>query len=106
MKFRFLLVPLWFMLLSACDRWEIGLPEHVLARVNEEEITVEEVNREFNDFLSELGKARVETGLKELKEAYLQQVIERKILVQEARRAGIKVSSDELNQTLLEMKSD
>jgi peptidyl-prolyl cis-trans isomerase C len=107
MKHRFPLVSLLLVfLLSACGRWEVGLPEHILARVNGEEITVEEVTREFNDLLSELGKGRMETDLRDLKEAYLHQVIERKILVQEARRAGIKVSPEELNQAILEVKSD
>lgn len=45
-------------------------------------------------------------NLGNLKEAYLDQVIERKILVQEARRLGIRVSQEELNQAISEIKKD
>jgi len=45
-------------------------------------------------------------SLKDLKQACLNQVIERKILVQEARRLGIRVSEEELNQAIVEIKMD
>jgi len=89
-----------------CDRWGGPLPEHLVARVNEEQITVEEFNREFKELISEPGRDPKETNLGDLKQAYLDQVIERKILVQEARRLGIKVSLEELNQAISEIKMD
>jgi peptidyl-prolyl cis-trans isomerase C len=54
----------------------------------------------------EPGKEVKGTELGNLKQAYLDQVIERKILVQEARRLGIKISQEELNQAISEIKMD
>jgi len=102
----FLTLTILLFSLCGCSQWGVGLPEHVLARVNQEQITVDEFNREFKELISESGKEAKETNLKDLKEAYLDQMIERKILVQEARRSGIKVSQEELNQAILEIKKD
>ena len=95
-----------FFFVWGCGQWSGGLPENVLARVNEEQITVDEFNREFKELISEPGKEAKETNLGDLKQAYLDQMIERKILVQEARRLGIKVSQEELNQAIFEIKKD
>lgn len=93
-------------LIWGCDQWGGELPENLVARVNQEQITVDEFNREFQDLISEPGKVSKETDLGELKRAYLDQMIERKLLIQEARRLGIKVSPEELNQAILEIKMD
>ena len=95
-----------FCSLWGCDQWGGGLPEHVLAQVDQEQVTVDEFNREFKELVLEPDKEAKGTSLKDLKQAYLNQVIERKILVQEARRLGIKISQEELNQALLEIKMD
>ncbi len=100
----FLIVLLFF--LSGCDRWGAGLPEHVIAQVNEEQIPVEEFDREFKELILEPGKEIKETGLENLKRAYLDQVIERKLLVQEARRLGLRVSPKDLDQAISEIKKD
>ncbi len=99
---------LWIVLFSLwnCSQWVGELPEQVAARVNQEQVTVEEFNREFKELISETGKGAKETNLGDLKRSYLDHVIERKILVQEARRLGIKVSLEELNQAILEIKMD
>jgi peptidyl-prolyl cis-trans isomerase C len=108
MKKRYSLftLPIVFFSLWGCGQWGGGLPEHVLARVNQEQITVDEFNREFKELISESGKEAKEANLGNLKQAYLDQMIERKILVQEARRSGIKVPQEELNQAILEIKKD
>ena len=108
MKNRSSLLILFIMLffLWGCGQWGKGLPEHVLARVDQEQITVDEFNREFKELISEPGKEAKEGNLMDLKQAYLDQMIERKILVREARRSGIKVSREELNQAILEIKMD
>jgi parvulin-like peptidyl-prolyl isomerase len=95
-----------FCSLWGCGQWAGGLPEHILAQVNQDQITVDEFNREFKELVLEPDKEARGASLKDLKQAYLNQVIERKILVQEARRLGIKVSREELNQALLEIKMD
>jgi len=108
MKNRSSLLILFIMLffLWGCGQWGKGLPEHVLARVDQEQITVDEFNREFKELISEPGKEAKEGNLVDLKQAYLDQMIERKILVQEARGLGMKVSQEELNQAILEIKKD
>jgi len=97
----FVLFSLW-----GCGQWEGGLPDHVLAQVNEDRITVDDFYREFKDLILEPGKEGKGTVPGDLKQAYLDQVIERKLLVQEARRLGIGVSAEDLNQAILEIKKD
>jgi len=101
--FSLLLFPLS---LWGCDYWGRGLPEHILAQVNQQQITVDEFDRELKEVILEPGKEGKEEGLEGLKRAYLDQVIERKILAQEARRLGIKVSREELNQAIFEIEKD
>ena len=71
-----------------CGQWEGGLPENVVVRINQEEVTLEEFNREFREQILEPGKEVTGKSLGDLKKAYLDQMVERKILVQEARRTG------------------
>lgn len=99
-------LPILFFSLWGCGRWEGGLPDHVLAQVNQEEITVNDFDREFKELILEPGKETKGASVRSLKQSYLDQVIERKILVQEAQRLGIKVSQEELNQAILEIKMD
>jgi len=89
-----------------CDLPGGGLPDHILAQVNQEQITVNEFDRELKEVILEPGKEGKGADLGDLKKAYLDQVIERKILAQEARRVGIKVSPEELNQATFEIKKD
>jgi peptidyl-prolyl cis-trans isomerase C len=100
------ILPILFFALWGCEQWGGGLPDHILAQVNEEQITVDEFNREVKELILEPGTESTQKSLGDLKEAYLEQVIERKILVQEARRLGIKVSPEELNRAILEIKKD
>ena len=92
--------------LSGCSDWGRGLPEHVVARINEESLTTEEFNEEFQELILEPGQEKKASQPANLKKAYLDQVIERKILVQEARRLGIKVSPAELDQVIQEIRKD
>jgi len=101
-----LILILLLFFLWGCGQWGMGLPEQMIAQVNEEQIPVEEFNREFKELILEPDKEAKGTDLGNLKKAYLEQVIERKILVQEARRLGIKVSPEELNRAISEIKMD
>jgi peptidyl-prolyl cis-trans isomerase C len=101
LSFLFILFFVW-----SCGQWGGGLPDRILARVNQEQITIDEFNLEFKELISKPGNETKETNLRDLKEAYLDQMIERKILVQEARRLDMKVSQEELNQAILEIKMD
>ncbi len=100
-----LLITLLFFLWG-CGQWGMGLPGHIIAQVNEERISVEEFDREFKELILEPGKEPEGIDLIDLKRAYLDQVIERKILIQEARRLGIKISQEELNQAISEIIMD
>jgi parvulin-like peptidyl-prolyl isomerase len=92
--------------LGGCNLWGGGLPEHIIAQVNEEQISVEQFDREFKELILESDKDAKETGLGNLRRVCLDQVIDRKILVQEARRSGIKVSPEELNQAISDVETD
>ncbi len=94
------------LLSGGCGLWEGGLPEHILARMDHEEITVEDFNQEFKELVTDLKREKDSSGLKELKEVFLEQMIERKLLVLEARRLGIQVTPEELDQVILEIKKD
>jgi parvulin-like peptidyl-prolyl isomerase len=74
--------------------------------VNEEQIPIEQFDREFKELILESDKDAKGTGLGALRQVCLDQVIERKILVQEARRLGLKVSPEELKQAVSEMETD
>jgi parvulin-like peptidyl-prolyl isomerase len=92
--------------LGGCNPWGVGLPDHIVAQVNEEQISIEQFDREFKELILESDKDAKETDFGNLKRVCLDQVIERKILVQEARRLGIKVSPEELNQAISDIKTD
>ncbi len=92
-------------LLWGCDRWGIGLPENVVARVDGEQISLEEFTREFKEQTLE-PRIGARGSLGDLKRACLDQMIDRKILVEEARRTGIRVTPEELNQAMLDMRKD
>lgn len=104
--YSFLTLTILLLSLWGCGQWGGGLPEHVLAQVNEEQITVKEFDREFKELILEPGRETKGKSLRDLKEAYLDQMIERKILIQEARRLGIKISQEDLNQAIFEIKKD
>ena len=97
-----LLLSFW----GGCNPWGAGLPEHIIAQVNEEQIPIEQFDREFKELILESDMEAKETGLGTLRRVCLDQVIERKILVQEARRSGIKVSPEELNQAIFDVETD
>jgi len=97
---------LFLLLFPGCGLWEGGLQEHLIARIGREEITIDEFNREFKELVIDPKKEGSPLELRELKVAYLDQMIERKILSQEARRLGIQVSAEELSQAILEIKKD
>ena len=92
--------------LWGCSQQEARLPENIIAQVNEEQIQVEAFDREYKELILEPGRETPRAGREDLKRACLDQVIERKILVQEARRSGIKISPEELNQAVSEIKKD
>jgi len=102
----YLHIPLILLFLSGCGLWEGELPEHIVARFDGEEITLDEFNQEFKELVTDPKNKASQPGLRELREACLDQMIERKILAREGRRLGIHVSTEEVNQAILEIKKD
>jgi parvulin-like peptidyl-prolyl isomerase len=92
--------------LGGCNPWGAGLPDQMIAQVNEEQISVEQFDREFKELILESDKDAKRADLGNLRRACLDQIIERKILVQEARRLGLKVSPEELNQAIADIETD
>ncbi len=93
-------------LIWGCNHFGGGLSEDVIAEVNGEEIKVKEFDLELKDLI--LGK-EMEVNreqIKELRKAYLDQVIERRLILQEAKRIGIEVSRGELDLAIEEIKKD
>lgn len=101
----FLILSLLAPLLGGCDQWGFGLPKGMIAQVNEESISIEEFNREFRELILGPEKELEKKDLETLRKAYLDQIIERKILAQEAKRLGMEVSQEELNQAISEIKT-
>jgi parvulin-like peptidyl-prolyl isomerase len=102
----FLIVPLFFVPFPGCSEWGGGLPDNEVARVNQDTITLDEFDREFKEVVLESGKEEKSAVPGTLKRAYLDQMIERKLLAQEARRLGMKVSPEEVDLAILEMRKD
>lgn len=100
-----ILIPFLFFSLS-CNPREAKLPDQIVAEVNGERITVEEFDREMKELLFDQLREGKPEALKELRKICLEQMMDRKLLAQEARRIGIKISPEELNRTLSEIKKD
>jgi peptidyl-prolyl cis-trans isomerase C len=108
MKIRYFLFSLFIfpLLIGGCGQWGGWLPEGVVAQVNEDQITSNEFEREFKELIFETGKESSKTEIRDLKQACLDQMVERKVLVQEARKLGIKISQEEVSQAISEIKKD
>jgi parvulin-like peptidyl-prolyl isomerase len=92
---------------AGCHREDKNLPPGVLAQVNEEFISLEEFNTELQDVKLEHGKLPEDReSLDQLKTAFLDQIINRKLILGEAGRMGIRVSEEEINNTILVLRRD
>jgi parvulin-like peptidyl-prolyl isomerase len=90
-----------------CQKEAAKLPQDTLAQVNEEFITLEEFNNELRDITLEHGKLPEDReSLHQLKTAFLDQIINRKLILGEARRMDIHVSEEEINKNILALKRD
>jgi len=99
-----LLIAFWTM---GCQKEDANLSQDVLAQVNEELITLEEFNNELRDIKLEHGKLPEDReSLDQLKTTFLDQIINRKLILGEARRIDIHVSEEEINKTILALKRD
>jgi peptidyl-prolyl cis-trans isomerase C len=102
----FLIFPLFVLSGWGCGPWGGGLSEDVVARVDGESITLDEFTQEFRELVLEPGKETDPGNQAAPKEACLNQMIERRLLMQEARKLGIRISKEELDHALQEIKKD
>jgi len=98
----------WLAQVPGCQRAERSNPldERVVLQVNDRTVTLGEFEREFARTNSEYVSRRgVDTTiLNELKSSLLSQLIERSLLLEQAERHGITLSSDELEGEIARIK--
>ncbi len=99
-------LPLVAVFFWGCTPWAGGLPESILAQVDGESITLEAFHLEFKDLILNTEREKERADRIALKEACLNHLIERKLLVQEARRSGISILREELDQAVSEIRKD
>jgi parvulin-like peptidyl-prolyl isomerase len=84
--------------LSSCKS---NMPSHIVAEINGDTITVEEFSAELSPFIEGYHlspSTQEEAALKNLKQALLDQLIEKRLILNEAQQMGITVSDDELEE--------
>lgn len=93
--------------ITSCTKEDTNLPPDALAQVNEEVITLEEFKNELKDIKLEHEELPEDPeSLDQLKTALLDQIIDRKLILGEARRIDIRVSEEEINKAILALKRD
>ena len=74
--------------------------------VNGEAITIDEFNVAFKAIITEEGPQTHSGDLKTSRKDILDQLIEKKVLLQEAKHKGIQVSEEEVRMAIQQMKGD
>ncbi|MFZ3073385.1 MAG: peptidyl-prolyl cis-trans isomerase [Thermodesulfobacteriota bacterium] len=87
--------------LPACGRFKKEPdPNDVLAKAGEAEITVGEFKDALKRFLPEGAEGMPQTELTEIKKSLLNQIIEERLILKEAKTQGVAVTDDELAKQL------
>jgi len=103
-RFRtFSFVPCLFLLLmSVAAKAEVA--DRIVAVVNDEVITLSEVNEEGSRYFQELIKRapteQLQAEMEKLRQDVLSHLIDQRLIDQQAAKLEIKISDDEVNQTL------
>lgn len=88
---------------------EIGSANKILVVVNDEVITQGDLDTALNSVVAELKNeysgAELDAKVEEAKREYLNQMIEDKLILQEAKKLGVIVADDEVDERLKEIKS-
>ena len=99
--FRFLTsILLIVAILSSCKR---NLPPHIVAEVDGDAITVAEFTEEFFPLVEgydTTSSDQEKEALQNLKEALLDQLVEKRLILHEAPKMGITVSDEEVEEAL------
>ena len=103
--FRFLTsILLILAILPSCKR---SLPPDIVAEIDDDTITVAEFTEEYFPLVEGYGTPssdQEQEALKNLKEALLDQLIEKRLILHEAPKMGITVSDDEVEEALASIK--
>lgn len=94
--------------LSGCPSEQQSLPPDVVARVNGENITQPELRRvlaDLSDLQARDGDSDSESDAEQLETRALKSLVQRRLLLQEAQRRNIFVSSDEYDSALMELRA-
>jgi parvulin-like peptidyl-prolyl isomerase len=93
-------------ILSSCKR---NVPPHIVAEIDGDTITVAEFTAEFFPLVEGYNTPssdQEQEALKNLKEALLDQLIEKRLILHQAPKMGITVSDEELEEVLTSIKRD
>ncbi len=81
--------------------------DKVAAVVNDEVITISEIEREEKQFARQITNStppeQVAAALEKMREGILQQIIEDRLIRQHAKKSGVSISADEFNQAYQKM---
>jgi peptidyl-prolyl cis-trans isomerase C len=92
-------------ILPSCNR---NMSSNIVAEIDEDSITVAEFTTEFFPLVEGYNtpsSPEEKEALKNLKEAFLDQFIEKRLILHEAQKMGITVSDEELEEALAAIKS-
>ncbi len=93
------------MIFPGCQREET--PLGVLARVDEKVITLDDFNRAFQEMRLETQfSPKDHETLMRMKEKFLDQLIEETLVIKEAKRLGITVTEQELEEEIMKTRDD
>lgn len=98
----FIIPVLW----GGCARERPSTKPAILAMVNGEAITIDEFNVAFKAIITEEGPQTHSGDLKTSHKDILDQLIEKKVLLQEAKHKGIQVSEEEVRMAIHQMQGD
>ena len=91
-------------LLTSCQR---ELPAHIVAEVDGDRITVGEFMEKFSSLVEDypsISSSQEHEALRQLKGAVLDQLIEKRLMLHEARKMGITVTDEELQEAFDSIK--
>jgi parvulin-like peptidyl-prolyl isomerase len=106
-RYCFRLLILILIILAILPSCKGNIPSNIVAEVDEDSITVAEFTKEFFPLVEGYNTSsspQEEEALKNLKEALLDQLIEKRLILHEAPKMGITVSDDELEEALAAIK--
>ncbi len=91
---------------GGCTREGQTTQSPIIAMVNGESITLDELNNALKSLSPEEGAQIQSEEVEKLREEILNQLIEKKLLLQETKHRGIQVSQEEITSVIEQMKDD